>query len=112
VAGTAALLLSKNPGWTPAQVRNQLQSTADDLGSSGFDKKFGHGRINACNALGGACKYTPPSSCASIGVTDFSTRNNISQTLVNAVLLFSTVLLFLLFLVIRKVKKIGTKITL
>lgn len=112
VAGTAALLLSKNPGWTPTQVRNQLQSTADDLGPKGFDNKFGYGRINACNALGGACKYTPPPSCASIGAADFSTKNNMSQTLVNAVLLFSTVVLFLLFLMIRKVKKIGTKITL
>ena len=104
VAGTAALLLSKNPGWTPTQVRNQIQSSADDLGSSGFDNKFGHGRINACNALGGTCEYTPP-SCASTGAAHFSTQNNISQTLVNSLLLFSTVLLFLLFLIIRKVRK-------
>ena len=55
VAGTAALLLSQNPGWTPTQVRNRLQSTADDKGPAGFDKKFGYGRINACKALGG-CK--------------------------------------------------------
>jgi subtilisin family serine protease len=55
VAGTAALILSRNPGWTPTQVRNQLQSTADDKGPAGFDNKFGYGRINACKALGG-CK--------------------------------------------------------
>jgi subtilisin family serine protease len=104
VAGTAALVLSKNPGWTPTQVRNQIQSSADDLGSSGFDNKFGHGRINACNALGGTCEYTPP-SCETVGVTNFSASNNIIQTLVNAALLFSTLLLFFLFLIIRKVKK-------
>jgi len=104
VAGTAALLLSKNPGWTPTQVRNQIQRSADDLGSSGFDNKFGHGRVNACNALGGTCEYTPP-SCAATGTANFSTQNNISQTLVNALLLFSTVLLFMLFLIIRKLKK-------
>jgi len=104
VAGTAALVLSQHPSWGPTQVRNQLQNTSDDLGSSGFDNQFGHGRINACNALGGSCEYTP-SNCATIGFTNFSTKHDISQTLVNAALLFSTVLLFLLFLIIRKVKK-------
>lgn len=108
VAGTAALLLSKNPGWTPTQVRNQIQSTADDLGPSGFDYKYGHGRLNACNALGGSCKYErpeEPSSCSSTGAAGLSSGNNISQTLVNITLLFSTVLLFLLFVMIRKLKK-------
>ena len=51
VAGVAALLLSQNPSWGPAQVRNQLQNTADDLGATGFDNQFGYGRLNAWGAL-------------------------------------------------------------
>ncbi len=108
VAGTAALLLSKNPSWTPNQVRNQLQNTADDLGPPGFDNKFGHGRINAYKALGGECPECPecpPVNCSTIGSINQPTNQNISQTLVNVTLLFSTILLFLLFLIIRKSKE-------
>lgn len=108
VAGTAALLLSKNPDWTPNQVRNQLQNTAKDLGPTGFDNKFGHGRINAYEALGGECPECPPCppvNCATIGSIIQPGNQNISQTLVNVALLFSTILLFLLFLIIRKSKE-------
>jgi subtilisin family serine protease len=104
VAGTAALILSQNPGWTPTQVRNRLQSTADDKGPAGFDTRFGHGRINACKALGGNCT-NDTGTCSTIASVSQAAGRNIGQTLVNAALLFSTVLLFLLFLIIRKVRK-------
>lgn len=106
VAGIAALLLSQNPGWTPTQVRDRLQSTADDKGKPGFDETFGYGRINACRALGGNCAPSP-GTCSSIAsVSQHQPAGwNIGQTLVNTALLFSTVLLFLLFLVIRRVKR-------
>ena len=51
VAGVAALLLSQNPTLGPSEVRDCIQSTADDLGAPGFDNQFGHGRTNAFNAL-------------------------------------------------------------
>jgi hypothetical protein len=54
VAGVAGLMLSVNPSLTPSQVRNILQSTADDVNSAqfpGFDTLIGHGRINAYHAL-------------------------------------------------------------
>ncbi len=51
VAGSAALVLSQNPTWGPSQVRDRIQSTADDLGAPGFDNQFGFGRLNAKNAL-------------------------------------------------------------
>jgi subtilisin family serine protease len=106
VAGTAALLLSQNPGWTPNQVRNRLQSTADDKGPAGFDNRFGHGRINACKALGGNCTNDTGTCSTIASVSQHQpTGRNIGQTLVNTALLFSTVLLFLIFLIIRKVKK-------
>ena len=109
VAGTAALVLSKHPGWGPSKVRNQLQNTAKDLGPPGFDNKFGHGRINAYEALGGGdeeeCPPCPPCNCSTIGSINQPTNQNISQTLVNVALLFSTILFFLLFLIIRKSKE-------
>jgi len=53
VAGTAALLLSQDPALSPAQVRDRLQSSADDLGAPGFDNQFGHGRLNAARVIDG-----------------------------------------------------------
>lgn len=50
-AGLAALIWSANPQLTHQQVLDVLKSTADDLGASGFDSVFGHGRINAYNAM-------------------------------------------------------------
>jgi len=51
VTGTAALLLSRNPDLTPAELKNIIQATAEDLGAPGFDVYFGHGRINGYQAL-------------------------------------------------------------
>jgi len=52
VTGTAALMLSRNPDLTNSQIKNILQSTAEDLGAPGFDVYFGSGRINVYQALG------------------------------------------------------------
>ena len=57
VAGLAALLFSLNPQLTNTQVRELIETSADDLGASGWDKRFGHGRINARKAL---AAVTPP----------------------------------------------------
>jgi lantibiotic leader peptide-processing serine protease len=52
VAGVAALMIGKNGGsMPPAQVKTKLRQSADDLGVPGKDKYFGHGRINALNAV-------------------------------------------------------------
>jgi thermitase len=52
VAGLAALVWAKNPGYTAAQVRNRITSTAVDLGAIGVDTSFGAGRIDVKQALG------------------------------------------------------------
>ncbi len=44
VAGLAALILSRNPDYTPAEVKERIESTATDLGEAGFDQKYGHGQ--------------------------------------------------------------------
>ncbi|MGF1507508.1 MAG: S8 family serine peptidase [Chloroflexi bacterium] len=52
VSGLAALLFAQGYS-SNADVRSQIESTADDLGSAGWDKYFGNGRINVYAALGG-----------------------------------------------------------
>lgn len=46
VAGAAGFLLSINANLTPDQIQNALQCTADDLGTTGWDETYGHGRLN------------------------------------------------------------------
>lgn len=91
VAGVASLLLAQNPTWTPAQVRARLQQTADDLGPSGFDNQFGHGRVNACKAVGGQPCDPPPGPCSSIAPRPTSG----GQSLLNVLLILSAALLLL-----------------
>ncbi len=52
VAGLAALVWAKNPGYTAAQVWNRITTTAVDLGTVGVDTSFGAGRIDVKQALG------------------------------------------------------------
>lgn len=54
VAGVAALILAKNPDFTPDQVRQCLESTATDLGSPGRDDMYGWGLLNAPAAVAAA----------------------------------------------------------
>jgi subtilisin family serine protease len=63
-AGIAALILSKNPNLTSAQVRQLMRDTAEKIGGvtydgSGFNNFYGYGRINAHAALAGISD--PPS---------------------------------------------------
>ncbi len=47
VAGVAALIWSQYPTMTAAFVRQQLESTCDDIGAAGFDNIFGYGVVDA-----------------------------------------------------------------
>ena len=51
VAGVAALMLSVNPNLTASQVKAALESTATDLGITGFDTIYGYGLVNAYAAV-------------------------------------------------------------
>ncbi len=51
VSGVAALLLARDSTLTPDEVRDILQSTADDLGVAGRDNTFGNGLVNTEAAL-------------------------------------------------------------
>ncbi len=45
VTAAVALMLQKDPGLTPAEVRARLQASARDLGRAGHDEVFGYGLI-------------------------------------------------------------------
>lgn len=62
VAGVAALVLGQNPTLTPAQVLNQLQTTARPFpaGSSCNTSICGAGIVDAFRALGGSTPPPPP----------------------------------------------------
>jgi thermitase len=55
VAGLAGLLLAQDTSRTNAQVRALIEDTADPVPGTGT--YWSHGRINACNAVGGSCDY-------------------------------------------------------
>lgn len=72
VSGVAALVLSANANLTSAQVQTILETTADDMGANGFDVQFGHGRVNAHQAVlaaNGGGGGTPTPSCVGTNVT-------------------------------------------
>ena len=50
-AGIAALFVSQSPSFTAADVENQMQRTATDLGPAGYDTGFGYGMPNASRAV-------------------------------------------------------------
>jgi serine protease len=51
VSGVAALLILYGVDTTPDQVRNRLQSTAENLGAAGWDSTYGWGLVDAYAAL-------------------------------------------------------------
>lgn len=53
VSGTIALMLSRDPNLTPAQVQQRLEQTAVDVDGDGFDPHQGGGRIDAAAAIAG-----------------------------------------------------------
>ncbi|MFZ5631692.1 MAG: S8 family serine peptidase [Bacillota bacterium] len=55
-SAVAALVISKYGKMSPARTREILQKTAEDIGKTGHDSSFGHGLVNAYNALSGIKK--------------------------------------------------------
>jgi subtilisin family serine protease len=79
VAGVVALMLSVNPGLTPAQVRDILARTADDKGATGRDNIFGHGIVRADKAVAEA-SGTPSSLTPRVTAIPSSLQLNGNQT--------------------------------
>jgi subtilisin family serine protease len=60
VSGVAALVWSQNTSWTNAEIRNALESTAQDLGAPGRDNAYGWGLVQAKAALDKLSSTPPP----------------------------------------------------
>jgi len=68
VAGTYALMISANPTLAPSTLDNALFTSALDLGTTGYDQSFGHGRVHAAAAVTKA-KTTVQSDTQAPGVS-------------------------------------------
>lgn len=78
-AGLAALLLSAQPSLTPEQIRQVVRDTAVDLGSIGFDTRYGYGRIDALAAYRSVTQ-TPISSSSSSSSSSPSSSSSSSPS--------------------------------
>lgn len=64
VAGAAAVVIAAAGGsLSPSEVRSILEGTATDLGATGWDQYYGHGKVDvyaaALEAQGGGAEYPP-----------------------------------------------------
>jgi subtilisin family serine protease len=74
VSGVAALLRSINSTLFASEVRDILQASAIDKGPAGFDNTYGHGRIDAYQALLRALAYANKSMSANATAGNNSRR--------------------------------------
>ncbi len=68
VSALAALLLSRNPNLTGAQVYDRITSQAEDLGVPGYDTLYGYGLIDPLASL--QLTYYPVSDTVSSQISD------------------------------------------
>lgn len=61
VAAIGGLLLAQDGTRINSYLRSIIESSADDLGDSGWDQYFGHGRVNAYRAVTGQWPTPTPS---------------------------------------------------
>ena len=92
VSGVAALVLSVNGSLSSSEVQSILETTATDMGTAGFDVQFGHGRVDADDALlaaqgnpgGGGNDPTCFSGTITLNLTTDNYGSETSWTLTNS----------------------------
>ncbi|MGN1126967.1 MAG: S8 family serine peptidase, partial [Ruminococcus sp.] len=60
VTAEAAMILSVNPSLTSTAVKEIIYNTCTDMGEKGYDKSYGYGKVNICEAVKTA--YNTPSN--------------------------------------------------
>ena len=66
VSGLASLIFAQNSTWANSQVINKIVSSADDLGTAGWDPYYGSGKINVYAALSFGSSSTQESTTKTI----------------------------------------------
>lgn len=87
VAGTVALMMSANPRLSNIEIEKLLYANVDDLGTAGWDKYFGYGRVNAGAAVkaAAAAASTVDTQAPAVAITAPSGSSSVSGvTVVNA----------------------------
>jgi serine protease len=87
VSGVAALIWSKYPGATNAQVRQALTNSAEDLGAAGRDPSYGYGLVQAKAALDALAALNPGSGSGGTGGSTDTTApviSNVTASVTNA----------------------------
>ncbi|MEU4427107.1 CAP domain-containing protein, partial [Actinoplanes sp. NPDC024001] len=64
IAAVAALLKAANKALTPDQIEAAMEQNAVDLGTKGFDKDYGNGRVDVVAALAAVAPVTTPPTTA------------------------------------------------
>jgi thermitase len=80
VAGTYALVFAANPSLTPAQADAIVLGSSDDLGTDGFDTKYGNGRLNVGRAVRAALDSATTTDSIPPTVPSGVTVSNIQST--------------------------------
>jgi serine protease len=88
VSGIAALLLSHYPAWTNSEVADQIEQTATDLQTTGWDEYTGFGLVNAYAAL----TYAPLQSQTIGSLVNVGSGQNVRVA--NAVITSGSVMLY------------------
>ncbi len=68
VTATVALLKAAAPSLTESQIRTILRDSAKDLGPAGWDAEYGHGLIQAADAVAMIFSVYPPQAYAAISM--------------------------------------------
>lgn len=80
-AGVAALMLSYSPSLSASTLVSELEQTATDLGTPGYDEYYGWGLVNATNAIAGlATAPQPPTVSISAPSNDSTVSGTVSVT--------------------------------
>ncbi|MEA4901438.1 S8 family serine peptidase [Desulfitobacterium sp.] len=80
VAGTAALVWSQHPDFSASKVRQILEDSSLDLGTTGRDDTYGYGRVNAYWAVRFAAEPESFSASANVTWAGGILKNSSSQT--------------------------------
>ena len=88
ISATIALLRQKNPLLTDSQIKDALYKTAKDLGSTGWDKYYGWGRVDALAAVN---SVSPPTTTTTTTIPSTTTIPITTTTIITTTTTTTTI---------------------